>query len=159
MLVSGCAPRETGDTPMDPHAAVRAEVQEFYDWYLEPNHEGRNMDVVLAERPQLLTDDLRALLIADRKCVVEHGEICNLDFDPFLNAQDTCGRYEVDEVLSMEGVMFASVVQVCEGRRDSLPRLTVHLVRDSAGWQMTDIVYGTGATTLRRLLGDSSETR
>jgi hypothetical protein len=158
ILVTACRPTPSSDASFSP-AEPRAVVQEFYDWYLSESHSWRNIDTVLAERPQLLTDELRGLLLADRKCVAETQGICTLSFDPFINAQDHCGRYEAAGPVPEHGTLAVPVFPTCEGRRDSLPRVIVLLARDSTGWRFADFWYDLEGTTLLGMLNDSTGVR
>ncbi len=116
------------------------------------------METVLAERPLILTEQLRALLISDRRCVADTQGICRLSFDPFINAQDYCGPYEAESPVPEHGTIAVPVYAICQGRRDSIPRVIVLLARDSAGWRFADLIYGMGESSLTRLLADSVET-
>jgi hypothetical protein len=152
-LIAGCQPSGSlVQRQTDGHADLRAEVQAFYDWYLEPNHDGRTVGTVLIERPQVLAAELRALLQADRSCVAEAQAICNLDFDPFLNSQDPCAKYEVREQVADSGTPRFNVYAVCSGERGEVPDLQVTVQPLDSGWVFVNMDYGMEGTDLLTLL-------
>jgi hypothetical protein len=152
VLVAACGGPRSEALGTDGHPDLRGEVQAFYDWYLSDTHEGRTVGTVLIERPQVLSDELLALLEADRRCVADSQAICNLDFDPFLNAQDWCGPFQVGDQHPDSGVVAFNVYTTCEGKRAEVPRLQVIVESRDSGWRFVNIAYGMEGTDLLALL-------
>jgi hypothetical protein len=73
--------------------SCRKFVQAFYDWYLSKEAASGNlstpsMDAVLKRKANVLGPELYQRLKADRDAEENcPGEICGLDFDPFLTKQ------------------------------------------------------------------------
>jgi hypothetical protein len=88
-------------------AGARAFVQGFYDWYAgrmlaasrSKSGKGFGFDDAIRQRPDSFSPELKRLLeediAASRKCP---SEVVGLDWDPFLETQDTPGSYVVGKV-------------------------------------------------------------
>jgi len=99
----------------DQERSCREFVQGFYDWYIakETSSEGSGStdDDVLRFKPKVLSSKLRRMLIeeyaADAKM---NGDLdLQLDFDPYINAQDNAVKVAVRKVTYHDGKCRASV--------------------------------------------------
>ncbi len=138
--------------PADPGAAeARRFVQEFYDRYrAEWDRPTGGAPWELALRPGAPFDSgLVAALRADSAMRARAtDEVVGLDGDPFLDAQDPCARYETGAVERGDGAWRVAVHQVCDGRRDPLPRV-VALVAPEGRWHFVDFEYPSRHESLR----------
>jgi hypothetical protein len=117
------------DQPIQPQTrgeqSCRQFVQDFYDWYfgrlnLETKLQtlGPTTYEVLRLKPQLLSLELRRMLKEDTDAQAKnHDEIVGLDFDPFINAQDSEGAYWVESVTIKDGLCRASVWGTDSGKK------------------------------------------
>ena len=143
-------------------ASAAAFVRAFYDAYTP---RGRTSglaatDSLLRERPDLFEPSLLAALRRDAAArAAAVGEIDGLDFEPFLNSQDPCERYEVDPAgvaaASAGGRVRVSVHAVCGGTRRPEAGVTAEVAPAGRSWQFVNFYYGPPAgdlvTLLRRL--------
>ena len=120
------------------------------NFYRHPLTEER----VLAAKPALLTPALQRELKEDYDASAKSpDEIVGLDFDPFLNTQDPCERYEVGKV-TMHGADHASVeiYSVCEGKRSAKPDVIADVVLANGVWQFENFEYPDSHESLRSVL-------
>ncbi len=141
-------------TPPDV-AAARSFVVDFYAWYHPNDSTSRNIGEALSQRRAAFTTELAALIDADRACTAQGKGICSLDFDPVLNSQDPCERYEVGGAAPEGGTIGVPVYAVCGGRKDSIPSVIAILAFDSTGYRIANIIYDGGTSNLRGLLTPS----
>ena len=76
----------------------------------------------------------------------------NLSFDPFLNSQDPCTRYEVRDQFPDSVTVRFNVYAVCGGERSETPDAQVIVQSLDSGWVFVNIVYGMEGTDLLALL-------
>jgi hypothetical protein len=117
-------------------ASAQSFVQDFYRRHLTE-------DAVLKAKPALLTPALQRELKEDYDASAKSpDEIVGLDFDPFLNTQDPCERYEVGKV-TMHGTDRASaeIYSVCEGKRSPKPDVIADVVFANGRWQFDNFHY------------------
>ena len=94
LLCFACAPLypQTAPAPAATEASCQKFVQDFYDWYLPRvlRWKGRSGDLVLKEKPAVLSPELAKALKEDSEAQAKDksGDIVGLDSDPFLNSQD-----------------------------------------------------------------------
>jgi hypothetical protein len=148
--------------PADTAAAVSAFVQGFYDWYVftspstgEPDW--RSIPKAITEREAAFDSSLADALEEDTRAQREDttGNIVGIEFDPFLNAQDICGRYVAGPVRRGETGFLVYVVAACDGRSDSLPSLVAEVMARGGAWVFTNFLYpGEPASDLRTVLAD-----
>ncbi|MEO6068770.1 MAG: hypothetical protein ABIQ41_12420 [Gemmatimonadales bacterium] len=136
----------------DSHLDLRGEVQAFYDWYSDTASLDRSTATVLAVLPQVLSPDLRTLLQADEKCKDASQSICNIEFDPFLNSQDPCARYEVRAPVPHGDTLAFPIYPNCAWMRDTAPALIALALPLDSGWVFTNFIYGGGSADLRTIL-------
>jgi hypothetical protein len=125
-------------------------VQQFYDWYLAKEKALTNdrsqesaFETTLREKQssfaralvQALKDDLEA----SKK---SPGELVGLDFDPFLNAQDTAEKYLVGEVHPKADHYCVDVFGVWGGKKNAKPDVVPELALVNGKWIFTNFHYG-----------------
>jgi hypothetical protein len=131
----GWVEAQTRSSAKGEQEAVRAFVQQFYAWYvpraLEPRG-GDASDLALKYKRQLFSAELFRALKDDSDAQAKvKGEIVGLDWDPFLNSQDPCSRYEVGSATrDWAGVYSVEVFGVCWGRRSDKPEVIAKVGRE-----------------------------
>jgi hypothetical protein len=129
-------------------AGARAFVQGFYDWYAgrmlaaSKNRSGKGFgfsDAIRA-RPDSFSAELKRLLEEDyaaaRKCP---SEVVGLDWDPFLETQDTPGAYAVGKVeKTAQGFRMSVEDRKSRGVRNPVAQADVAFV--GGHWTFVDFV-------------------
>lgn len=145
-------------------AGARAFVHEFYTWYVPQALQatGRPAALVLRERPEVLAPTLRQALAADEVGqTAASGEVVGLDFDPFLNSQDPCERYEVGDIRLAGPTVAFAIYAVCDGQRSPTPAVLAMVARHGVSWEFENFHYPASNTdlqaVLRQLVADSLE--
>jgi len=103
--------------------SCRKFVQAFYDWYLSKEAASGNlstpsMDAVLTRKANVLSPELYQRLKADSDAAENcPGEICGLDFDPFLNSQDPSAHFKAVSVTHKGSSYWVEVYGIESGKR------------------------------------------
>jgi Protein of unknown function (DUF3828) len=136
---------ETGNSAAEAPGAVRDFVQSFYDWYVPKSlAESPTPAWVLAIRQKrsLFSPQLLSALGGDFSAQANSsGGIAGLDFDPFLNGQDTGDRYEVGRVAESGDSYRVEVHGVWSGKKSENPDVIVELSRHRGHWMFTNFLY------------------
>ncbi|CAN5465259.1 hypothetical protein BH11CYA1_BH11CYA1_01100 [soil metagenome] len=121
-------------------------VQSFYTWYipqLTKNVPIPSNERILKERAFLFSPTLLAMLKED---LVESAkvpdEIVGLDFDPYINGQETPKRYLADKVTAKGKNYLVEVFDISEGKRSKAPAVTPELAFSNGKWIFTNFHYG-----------------
>lgn len=127
--------------------AVKDFAQGFYSWYVPEalrTDETPAWSVALKYKRDVFSATLFRALKEDSEAQAKaSGEIVGLDFDPFLNTQDPCDRYEVGTVIS-QGVGYrVDIYGVCSGKRDEKPDVIAEVARHDGSWVFTNFLYPT----------------
>jgi Protein of unknown function (DUF3828) len=125
--------------------SVRSFVSEFYQWYvpktLEP-HSGPAWDLALKHRSRVFSSELFRALKEDSNAQAKaSGEIVGLDFDPFLNTQDPCERYEVGSIVPEEQTYRVEVFGTCSGTKKAKPDVLAQVELRGGHWVFTNFLY------------------
>lgn len=139
--------------------SVSSFVQRFYEWYVPvalKDHKGPAWNEVLTHKPALLGTALARALRADMQAQAQaRGEIAGLDFDPFLNAQDPCDRYEVGKATRIDHKYKVEIYGMCRGVRNEKPDVVAELAPKGSSWTFANFYYPRSnsdlLTVLRRL--------
>jgi hypothetical protein len=122
--------------------SARSFAQAFYDWYVRIANQELTYPsdfAVLTERPSVLSATLLRALRADSTAWAHApGEIVSMDWDPFLNSQDPCDRYEVRKVTLRHGTYWVEVFGSCRGPEQRQPDVVAELSRHDATWTFTN---------------------
>jgi len=125
-------------------------VQQFYDWYLakakaltnDPSQESA-FEVTLREKKSSFTSALAQALKDDLEASKKSpGEIVGLDFDPFLNGQDTAEKYVAGKVRPKANHYYVDVFGVWEGKKNPKPDVVPELALVDGKWIFTNFHYG-----------------
>ncbi len=152
----------------DSTAAVRKFVQGFYDWYApfvqtEPRFPGWWQ--ILSSAPGYLDANLASGLRADSAAQrIDPVSREVIDFDPFLNSQDPCPRYEVTDVHSDGRSYRVSARPVCPNANwqywQTLDKTTVvEVVPEGGHWKITNVFYEKGDLKSLLCLNAKADTR
>lgn len=107
----------------------------------------------LLEQPRIVllryfTPKLSMLILRDRECAARTREICNLDFSPMWDSQDSIGatvKLASEPALGKVRV----TVRYPNGEKKAL---VFRLTQTSVGWRIADIVYAVDRQTLLQIL-------
>lgn len=92
--------------------------------------------------------DLARLLVADRQCAARSQGVCNLDFDPIFNAQDSSGASDLAVSPGAPGQVIVSI----RYPSDPKPMKLIFAMRQTpSGWRIADIRYPDGSSLLKLL--------
>ena len=124
-------------------------VQDFYGWYgIEANRldaKDPAWSTVVRMRPTALDSLFLRVLredIQERENGPE-GVISGIDWDPFLNSQDPCGRYDAGVASQVGNRYLVNVLPVC-GDGASAPILTAVLENWNGRWVIVTVRDSTG---------------
>jgi hypothetical protein len=127
-------------------------VQQFYDWYvplgLSEVSSGPAWYAALSHNPALLSDDLLRELRADSIAQSGTTDLVGLDFDPYLNSQDPCKRYETAAGVRGAHTYRVPVHAVCAGSRHVDPDVIVEVALINGKWLIRNFVYPPSKTDL-----------
>lgn len=138
---------ETGSTvaaavPASALDSARQFAQAFYDWYvpLADRLPESRYDSVLIARGSVFAPALLAALRDDLDAQRHAQDIVSVsgDYDPYLNTQDPCTRYEVRDGVPYRGGYALSLYGLCAGDSASLAAL-VDVERSGSAWVVTNI--------------------
>lgn len=169
LVVSGCSDEQPDRTSAAPSAdsaapvaavsdsaAVAAAVQSFYDRYLVVSSGvGVPWLTIAREQPAPIDPALVQVLRADSAARASSDEMVGLDFDPFLNSQDPCPKYEVGAVTKSADGYSVGVHAVCDGKRNADPDVAVEVRRAGDGWQLVNFRYPAMNSDLLAILAEN----
>jgi hypothetical protein len=114
--------------------AARTFVAEFYGWYVP------NAPASADALKDKLSDQLYLALKADEEAKAKaDGEVTGLDYDPFLNSQDPCPRYEPGAVVPHGDAWRVEVFAVCDGARAARPSALAEVRSVGGRWAFVDV--------------------
>jgi len=134
------------NSEQDTQEYCRKFVQAFYDWYLSKDAASGNlstpsMDAVLKRKANVLSPELYRRLKEDsdaqEKC---QGEICGLDFDPFLNSQDASLHFKAVIVTRKGSSYWVDVFGIESGKRRE--HVIPELMQENGHWIFMNFHYG-----------------
>jgi len=121
-------------------------VQSFYTWYIPQMT--KNVPVpsdqrILKERASSFSPTLLAMLKEDMAASAKvTDEIVGLDFDPFINGQDTPTRYLAGKVIPKDKCYWVEVFDVSSGKKGNRPAVTPEVKFVKGQWIFTNFHYG-----------------
>lgn len=143
LLTLGCRGADMSARSADAQDAVAARqfAQAFYDWYvpLGDRLPASQLDSVVARGAQWFTPSLRQAVQRDVEAQRHATEIVSVvgDFDPFLNSQDPCPRYEAGEVVHRGAGWQVAISARCAGGAPTVVVLA-DVERDSGTWHFAN---------------------
>jgi hypothetical protein len=122
-------------------------VQSFYDWYTSLAASDEKtvspLETALDARADsfdtTLLEALRRNLAAQKS---SPEEVVGLDFDPFLNSQDSAEQYNVGEISNKNDRYFVTVYATGSAEKLKTPAVTAELQRKGDNWIFVDFHYG-----------------
>ncbi|MFN8012262.1 MAG: hypothetical protein U0P81_12905 [Holophagaceae bacterium] len=145
--------------------AARKAAQAFYDWYAPMAMKSSKepaFERALRERSAALSEDLAKALAADaaaQRAVPD--DIVGLDWDPFLNAQDSYPRYQTGTVTAKEGAFLVAMHGVVSGKRIGEAVFVVEMVPKGGRYLLANVRGAKGGdlmTSLRQLAEERRKT-
>ena len=131
--------------PQDMEASCRKFVQQFYDWYLpraKDEHSGRAGDIVLKYRSSSFSLELRKRLKEDSDAQAKSEDIVGLDFDPFLNTEDSgFKRCTAGKVIRKTESYWAEVSCVFPGPNPDKSQIMPELIFQQGRWLFVNFHY------------------
>ena len=146
ITVNAVAPVKAAAPPILPatNAATKF-VQEFYDWYLQEidkQHAESPVEYALKTKQQLFSQKLVKALDEDFAAQAKNPDyIVGIDFDPFLNAQDTCGPYKTGKVSHEGNTYRVEVWGQCSGETHGQPDVIAEIRSKNNSWTFVDFIY------------------
>jgi hypothetical protein len=106
--------------------SARDFVQQFYRWYVPvalSKHQESSWDVALRDKKMDFSPELAQALQRDSDAQAKvKDDIVGLDFDPFLNTQDPCQRFELGKVTQVKTAYRVEVFDICSGKKSAVHR-------------------------------------
>lgn len=145
LVVSAVSSEQMAGATPDLKTSCKTFVQDFYNWYLPKNHNLDNcgtVDKAVDKKKALFSKELLSALQEDIKASdANKDEIVGLDFDPFLNAQDTPERCIAGSVKQKGADYYCDIYSVYEGKKRAKPDLVAQLVNTNGKWVFTNFRY------------------
>lgn len=144
LVLAGAAAAQQDDGTA---AAVKARYAAFLGEYSRLMQSG-SLDNVpgadeFAAQKNMLSRGLKELFKKDRECVERTGEVCKVDFDFLLNAQDYCQPLEVLDIAPKDAAYVLTVTnhfEKCQDPEGGRPYEFV-LVKEAGEWVIDDARY------------------
>lgn len=123
--------------------SVRSLAEDFYRWYVPKVVQPTGgWDLALKYKAKVFSRELFRPLKQDSDAQEKtKDEIVGLDFDPFLNTQDPCDRYEVGAVVAKGEIFRVEVFGVCGGKKNEKPDVIAEVGRQNGHWVFTNFVH------------------
>lgn len=125
--------------------SAQAFVQGFYSWYVEKVDKANHWLVydALENKRWPMSDTIVAALKADGEAQDKSpDEIVGIDFDPFLDAQDTCFPYKAGKVTRAGNKYQVEVFDSnCSGPHPELPQVVAELEQHDGSWVFVNFIY------------------
>ncbi|MBA3854368.1 MAG: hypothetical protein C0503_08135 [Gemmatimonas sp.] len=138
-----------------PQGEAMAYVEGFLARYLgqfdESIEHPAGWNPLTALRADLSPELMRALQEDRDASAANDEEIVGLDFDPFIDAQDVCERYESRAAVPQDSTMDVAVYNTCNWGHPLVPDAIYRLMRRNNRWVIVDIRYAGGQSLLQVL--------
>jgi len=158
-----CASQAPVDNSGQTADSAKDFVQRFYDWYVPQARKTQAepaWGAALKYKRDAFSSALFQALKEDSEAQAKvSDDIVGLDFDPFLNTQDPCDRYEVGAVNPQERGYRVDIYGVCSGKRKARPDVVAQLARQGDSWAFTNFLYPSIHTDLLATLRTLREER
>lgn len=120
-------------------------VQSFYTWYIPQMTQNVPIpcnERILKEKASYFSPTLLAMLREDqRESAKVTDEIVGLDFDPYINGQETPKRYLAGKASRRGKGYLVEVFDVSEGKKGKDPAVIPELVFSKGKWVFTNFHY------------------
>jgi hypothetical protein len=135
--------RPPSNDPADA-ASAHAFVQAFYEWYVplatSDKLNERASTVAITKRKAVFSPELWAALKDDADAQAHSNEIVGIDWDPFLNSQDPCEKYDAGRVRKDKDGFLVDIYATCQGQKMENPSITAILSKSNGRWYFTNFV-------------------
>lgn len=125
--------------------SARDFVQQFYGWYVPQalnNHHGSAWDLALKDKGDEFSPNLLQALKEDSAAQAKvKDDIVGLDFDPFLDTQDPCKRYELGKITQSGSSYRVEVFSICSGKRQAAPDVVCEVQGNNGQWKFVNFYY------------------
>ncbi len=120
-------------------------VKRFYAWYVPQTLSNNSVpayEFTLTHKKDVFTPVLFKALKDDLAAAAENSdEVVGLDFDPFLNTQDPCERYDVGKAIAKGNSHWIEVYGICSGKRSVKPDVWPEVVHVNGRWVFSNFHY------------------
>jgi hypothetical protein len=120
-------------------------VDGFYKWYVPKaiTKSSNGLDAwefAIKTQAAVFSRELLELLRGE-STIQDKNQDAGLDFDPFLNTQDTAGRYVVDKVELRSGICRAEIFGIYSGMKAKRPDVVSELIVQDGRWVFATFYY------------------
>jgi len=149
LLAIPCSVGAQAKSAQDMQKSAGEFVQQFYDWYVPKalkHNAGPASDLALKYKGRVFSPKLSLALKEDSDAQAKvKGWIVGLDFDPFLNSQDSGERYEVGKATRKGGSYWVDVYGVWSGKKSEKADVVAEVVRKNGRWFFVNFHYPNAA--------------
>jgi len=125
--------------------SARDFVQQFYRWYVPlalGNHHEPSANIALRSKKTDFSPELAQALQHDFDAQAKvKDDIVGLDFDPFLNTQDSCARFELGRVTQVKTGYRVEVFGICAGKKSTVADVAPELTWANGHWEFVNFYY------------------
>ena len=122
----------------------QAFVQGFYDWYTQQamNSEPGLTEAALTNTQWPMSDEIVTALKADEGAAeASPDEVVGIDFDPFLNTQESCYPYKTGKVTQANGRTRVELFGACERVHPQTPDVIAEIEPRDGKWVFVNFIY------------------
>lgn len=120
-------------------------VQSFYDWYtgeMQKNEEGPVADPLKSKRWPFSAAIVAALRADEEAQAKTTDDVVGIDFDPYLNAQDTCFPYKAGKVTASGSQYRVELFDSnCSSSHPEIPTVIAVVEKDGSSWRFVNFLY------------------
>jgi hypothetical protein len=125
--------------------SARDFVEQFYRWYVPvalSKHHGSSWDIALHGKKTSFSSELAQALKSDSDAQAKvKDDIVGLDFDPFLNTQDPCQRFELGKITQVKTAYRVEVFNICSGKKSAIPDVAPEVMWANGHWEFVNFYY------------------
>jgi len=125
--------------------SAKAFVKGFYDWYtgeIQKSKDGPVDDPLKSKHWPFSAAIVTALKADEEAQAKSPDEVVGIDFDPYLNAQDTCFPYKMGKVTTNGGQYRVEVFDSnCSDPHPEIPTVIAVVEKNGASWRFVNFIY------------------
>ncbi|MGC2423962.1 MAG: DUF3828 domain-containing protein [Nitrospirota bacterium] len=150
LLIFSVGASHAQDLKVSPENFIRSLYKDYLKEYLSDTLHNKYWFDDGKKMSQYFDRKLTSLLLRDPGCAKKTHEICNLDFDPIIDAQDFDEKLPVSVVVTKMDSKFPVCVKVVFSNIS--PRTIIfELKQTEQGWRISDIIYSDGSSLVKML--------
>lgn len=134
-----------GQTQTATADSARDFAQQFYRWYVPValgHHHEPSANIALRDKKTDFGPELAQALQRDFDAQAKvKDDIVGLDFDPFLNTQDSCPRFELGKVTQVKTGYRVEVFGICAGKKSTVADVAPELTWVNGHWEFVNFYY------------------